>query len=114
MRTKKTDLIMQNKVFLWLGALTGALLTIPYMAMTFQWVKPDPSNPLDQGVSWTLLDFIVMGMLIFGAGSLFIAIARIVPSKYRLLIGLLVLGGFLTLWAHLAVGIVDTWPLAGS
>lgn len=84
------------------------------LAMNFQWVKPDPNNPLDQGVNWTFGDFIIMGVLIFGMGSLFIAIARTTPKKYRMLIGFGILAAFLLMWVHLAVGIVDTWPLAGS
>lgn len=91
MATKNKDLIMQNKVFGWLAVATAAVLTIPYMAMQFNWVKPDPDNPLDQGINWELGDFIVMGVLLFGAGTLFIAVARIAPRKYRLLIALTVI-----------------------
>jgi hypothetical protein len=111
---KSKDIIMQNKVFLWIAALTGVILSIPYLAMQFNWVKPDPTNPADMGVNWTLLDFVVMGVLIFGMSSLFVGVARVTPAKYRVLIGLAVLAAFLAIWAHLAVGIVDTWPLAGS
>jgi hypothetical protein len=110
----KNDIIMQNKVFLWIAAATAAILTLPLLAMQFNWVKPDPSNPNDRGVDWSLGDFVVMGILIFGAASLFVAIARITPAKYRLLIAIAVLVAFLLIWAHLAVGIVDSWPFAGS
>jgi hypothetical protein len=82
--------------------------------MTFNWVKPDPNNPADRGADWKLGDFVVMGVLLFGAASLFVYLARVTPRKYRLLVAFVVLGVFLLLWAHLAVGIVDTWPLAGS
>jgi hypothetical protein len=108
------DIIMQNKIFLWIAVATALILSIPYLAMQLNWVKPDPTNPADQGVSWTLSDFIVMGVLIFGAGTLFVAIARITPRKYRLFVGLAVLAALLLTWVHLAVGIVDTWPFAGS
>lgn len=114
METKNTDIIKQNKIFLWLALGTVIILSIPLMAMKFNWVKPDPSNPNDMGVNWTLLDFIVMGILIFGAGSLFVAVARVTPRKYRLLVGIVILLVFLLTWAHLAVGLVDSWPLAGS
>ncbi len=110
----KNDVIMQNKIFLWSALGTAVLLSIPYLAMQFSLVKPDPSNPNDIGVNWGIGDFIVMGILIFGAASLFVGIARITPQKYRLLIGFAILAAFLLLWAHLAVGIVDSWPFAGS
>lgn len=114
MASNKKDIIMQNRVFGWLALATAVILSIPLMAMTFQWVKPNPSNPLDQGVNWGLGDFVIMGILIFGAGSLFISIARISPRKYRMLIAFAVLAALLLTWTHLAVGIVDNWPLAGS
>ncbi len=105
---------MQNKVFAIIAMGTAALLTIPYLAMRYNWVKPDPNNPADMGVFWTLGDFVIMGVMIFGAGTFFVAVARVVPNKYRLLVGFIVLAIFLTAWVHLAAGIVDTWPLAGS
>lgn len=114
MKTNTNDLIRQNKIFLWIAVGTAVILSIPYMAMQFDWVKPDPSNPNDVGVQWSLLDFVIMGVLIFGAGTLFVAIARVTPPKYRLLVGLAVLAAFLLIWAHLAVGIVDSLPFAGS
>jgi hypothetical protein len=111
---KNKDIVMQNKIFLILAALTGTLLSIPYLVMQLNLVKPDSTNPADMGVNWTLLDFMVMGVLIFGMGSLFIGVARVTPRKYRVLIALAVLAAFLIIWAHLAVGLVDSWPLAGS
>lgn len=110
----KKDIVMQNKIFAWIAAGTLALLSIPYLGMKLQLVKPDPSNPADMGINWTLFDFLVMGVLLFGAGSIFVLVARATPRKYRLLVGLAVLGIFFVTWVHLAVGIVDTWPFAGS
>lgn len=103
MKTKSTDIIMQNKVFGWIGLATALILSIPLVAMQFT-----------REVDWKLGDFTVMGILLFGAGSLFIVIARATPRKYRALIGIAVLAAVLITWIHLAVGIVDTWPLAGS
>lgn len=114
MTAKNKGIIAQNKVFLWIAAGTAAILMLPYLAMQFNWVKPDPNNPLDRGVDWSVGDFIVMGALLFGAGSLFVFIARATPHKYRLLVGLVILALFFLTWVHLAVGIVDSWPLAGS
>lgn len=114
MSRKNKDIIMQNKIFAYLALATGAILSIPLMAMKFQWLKPDPANPADQGVNWELSDFVVMGVLLFGAGSLFVLLARVAPQKYRMLIACAVLATLLITWIHLAVGIVDSWPLAGS
>jgi hypothetical protein len=69
MRSKSKEILAQNKVFGYLAAGTAAILSLLYLAMTFDWVKPDPNNPRDRGVDWNLADFIVMGALLFGAGS---------------------------------------------
>jgi hypothetical protein len=105
MSTKNKDIIMQNKVFGWIAVITAAILSIPLMAMKFQWVKPDPTNPADQGVSWTLSDFIIIGVLLFGASSLFVLVARVTPKKYRTLIAVAFVIAILYIWAELAVGI---------
>ncbi len=106
--TKSKDLIMNNKVFLWIAAGTAVILSLPYLAMQFDLVKPNPSNPLDQGVNWTISDFIVMGMLLFGMGSLFVFTARRVPKKYRIFTGIAFVFLLLYIWAELAVGIFTT------
>jgi hypothetical protein len=103
MKTKNTDIIMQNKIFLWIAAATGVILSIPLVAMQFT-----------SDVDWDSTDFIIMGTLLFGIGFLFVQVARITPRKYRMLIGLGFLAGLFLIWAHLAVGIIDSWPLAGS
>lgn len=103
MKAKNKDLIMHNQVFTWIALATGIVLSIPLVAMQFT-----------SEVDWTLFDFVVGGALLFGAGSQFVMIARSTPRKYRMVVGLAVLIAALLLYVHLAVGIVDTWPLAGS
>lgn len=98
----KSDIIMDNKVFIVLALGTGLILSLPAIAMQFT-----------SEVDWSLFDFIVMGTLLFGMGSIFILAARKF-SKHRLIVGLIVIGTLLVTWIHLAVGIVDTWPFAGS
>lgn len=98
MKTTKNDLIMQNKIFIWIGIATGVILMIPLIAMQFT-----------SEVNWNLADFIVMGLLLLGFGSTFVAVARLAPRKYRLLISLLFIGALLWLWAELAVGIFTNW-----
>ena len=103
MKTKNTDIILQNKIFLWIVLATGIILSIPLIAMQF-------TNEVD----WKLADFTVMGVLLFGTGFLFVHVARVTPRKYRTLIGIAFVLALLLTWVHLAVGIVDSWPLAGS
>lgn len=103
MKTKNKDLIQENKVFVWIAVATGFILSIPLIM----------SN-LSDDWDWSFPDFIAIGILIFGMGSLFIFISRITPRKYRSLIGLGILILLFLAWVHLAVGIVDSWPFAGS
>lgn len=103
MKTKRTDIIMQNKVFGWIALATGIMLSLPLIAMQFT-----------REVDWKLADFIIMGTLLFGTGFLFVHVARVTPHKYRVLIGLGFLAVLLLTWVHLAVGIIDTAPFAGS
>jgi hypothetical protein len=103
MKKMNTDLIMQNAIFSWIALATGLILSVPLIAMQFT-----------SEVDWKLGDFTIIGILLFGAGSLFVVIARATPRKYRTLVGLAILAAVLLTWVHLAVGIVDSWPLAGS
>ncbi|MFM6987973.1 MAG: hypothetical protein ACKOXG_04810 [Arenimonas sp.] len=91
-------LLFGNRVFAWLAMATGVLLLIPLIAMQFT-----------AEVDWDATDFIVMGGLIFTAGSVFVLIARQVKEKHRLPAALLVAAGFLYVWAELAVGIFTDW-----
>jgi hypothetical protein len=93
MNEKKIDIITQNKIFIWIALVTVFILMIPFTAMQF-------SNE----VVWTLSDFLTAGVLLFGAGSLFVLTARRI-RKYRFVIGVLFLTALLYVWAELAVGI---------
>jgi hypothetical protein len=75
---------------------TGAILLIPLVAMQFT-----------HEVNWTLSDFLVMGVLLFGAGLTFVLIARMGDSTpYRLAVGVAVGAGLLLIWGNLAVGFI--------
>lgn len=78
-----------------LGAI--AILLVPLIAMQFT-----------DEVKWTFADFNTMGLLLFGTGSAFVFIARVVPRKYRLLIALVFMLLLIWLWAELAVGVFTT------
>ena len=74
---------------------TGLLLLIPLAAMFFT-----------REVNWGVMDFVMAGTLLFGAGCAFLFIAsRTANVKYRLAGGAGLLVVLSTIWAHLAVGI---------
>jgi hypothetical protein len=98
MQKNTNDKIMKNGVFGQIALMTFLLLLVPLLAIQF-----------NTGIDWTLLDFVVMGLLLFSVGSLFVVIARRTSKKHRLLVaagcGIL----FFYLWIELAVGIFFTW-----
>lgn len=102
MKAKKNDIIMQNRIFIWIGIATAAILSIPLIAMQFT-----------SEVDWGLADFIAIGILLFGSAFLFVHVARVTPRKYRVLIGTAFVFAVFCIWAELAVGVFGT-PFAGS
>ena len=79
-------------LFLWGGA--ALLLSVPFVAMRFT-----------SEVNWTAADFIVMGTLLAVACGLIELAARLGTSiAYKLGVIAAVGGGFLIVWANLAVG----------
>ena len=97
MKTKNTDILMQNKVIVWIALATGLLLLIPLIAMQFT-----------SDVAWSLLDFVTAGALLFGTGLLFVLAARKMP-RHRVAIAIVLAVALLYIWAELAVGILTTW-----
>ena len=101
-----TDIMVINKqnnrlVTILMGAF--ALLLVPLVAMA-----------LTNEVDWNILDFLVAGALLGGAGLTLEFILRKIPTKRSRL--LLIIGLFLLLtllWAEMAVGIFGTL-IAGS
>jgi hypothetical protein len=82
---------------------TGAILLIPLVAMRFT-----------REVNWTAFDFLAAGLLLAGAGSLYVLMSRKLrtPMQRRAVGGDLLLT-LMLLWAELAVGIFGS-PIAGS
>jgi hypothetical protein len=79
------------------------LLLVPLIAMQFS-----------SGVNWTLLDFVVGGALLFGAGlSCELVMRKVKATGQRIFIIAIVLAAFFLIWAELAVGLFGT-PFAGS
>jgi hypothetical protein len=100
---KKFDFkIIENKKLKFILLFITFLLLIPLIAMQFT-----------NEVNWTLCDFVVAGILLFGTGIIFNLVVRKIKNiKYRIVIGVALLIVLLLIWAELAVGILDT-PLSG-
>ncbi|MFO7720278.1 MAG: hypothetical protein R6W85_07545 [Gillisia sp.] len=94
---------MKNKRLKWILLAVVLLLLIPFKAMQ-----------LTDKVNWTLLDFVVAGILLLGTGLLVELVIRKVTNKNYQIAAIVVLFAVLFLvWAELAVGIFGT-PFAGS
>lgn len=104
MKSKNTNIVVQNKDIASVFAVTAGILMLPLIGMQ-----------LSSNVDWSAFDFLVMGALISGTGLLIVLVARKVKNPtHRVALMLALLGALFLTWVHLAVGIVDTWPLAGS
>jgi dipeptide/tripeptide permease len=89
MQHKRVKVILLSIVF---------LLFIPLIAMLFT-----------DEVKWSLADFIVAAVLLFGTGLLCELILRKVRSKkQRIILCFIILALLLLTWAELAVGIFGT------
>lgn len=94
MNPGNNDVIFQKSVFAWIAFATGLILMIPLIASQFT-----------DEVNWDSADFIVMGILLFSAGSLFVLVSRRLPRRSRVVTGIMIAAAFLYLWAELAVGV---------
>ena len=71
------------------------LLILPLVAMQFT-----------DEVNWTLIDFIVAGVLLYATGILIdLIIRKIKPRKYRITVLIVLILAFFLIWTELAVGI---------
>lgn len=97
------NVIMKNKRLILILAIVVTILLIPLIAMQFT-----------DEVNWNLLDFVVAGALLLGAGLMYeFVIRKINTSTYRIAAFIVLLVVFLLVWAELAVGIFGT-ALAGQ
>lgn len=93
----------QNKrlIAILLGA--ALILSIPLVAMQFT-----------DEVKWGLLDFTIMGVLLFGTGLMCELVLRFVQkAEYRIVLCGAILVALFLVWAELAVGLFGT-RFAGS
>ncbi|HET8883859.1 MAG TPA: hypothetical protein VFM68_00105 [Candidatus Saccharimonadales bacterium] len=114
MATKDTSKGLESKNIIRVVVGTLLLLSVPLMAMVFNWPMYDPGNPVPERLNWSPFDFIVMGILLLITGFAFELLAkRFQNTAERIIVAVIVVGLFFLIWAELAVGIFGT-PLAGS
>lgn len=91
----------QNSISTSLGVValvTTVLLAIPLVAMIFT-----------DEVNWSLSDFLLAGILLFGIGAMYVFISRQSHNiMYRIAAGLTLLSALFLIWANLAVGIIGS------
>lgn len=76
-----------------LALITGFLLLIPLVAMQFT-----------DEVAWTLSDFVVAGILLFGTGLTYKLVTRKSDETvYRVAVGLALATGFFLIWAAVII-----------
>ena len=80
--------------FKYVAAATLGLLLIPFIASL---VTPE--------VNWSVMDFVIMGSLIFITGSTLLITFRYIKRPARFITAGLGLCAFLYLWVELAVGV---------
>ena len=91
-----TNIITPNKNILRIVVVTALILLIPLVAMQF-------SND----VNWGIEDFVMMSILLMGAGLAFdFTMRKTAHLTHRAVIGGGLLIAFLLVWAQLAVGII--------
>lgn len=96
-------MIMKNKRLKFILLSVVFLLLIPLIAMQFT-----------DEVNWTLLDFVVAGVLLFGTGFIIdLVIRKIKNVEYRIAFVIVIILALLLIWAELAVGLFGT-PFSGS
>jgi len=93
-----TTFISQNKNIARIALATGLLLLVPLIAMQFT-----------DEVNWTLGDFFVAGVLLFGSGLTYELFTRKKTDvAYRAAVGVAVFTSLLLVWVNLAVGIIGS------
>jgi hypothetical protein len=83
---------------------TVLILSVPLVAMQFT-----------DAVKWSVIDFIIMAILIFGTGFSYVLLTRLSSNiVHRAAVGLAIGSTFLLIWANLAVGLIGSGPNAAN
>ncbi len=94
---------MKNKRLIIILSTIPILLLIPFIIMQFT-----------DNITWTILDFIIMGILLLLTGLLCeLVLRKVTKINHRIILCISIVAIFLIVWAELAVGIFGT-VFAGS
>jgi len=95
--------MLQKSRLFYIISSAALLLSIPLIAMQFT-----------QEVNWTLFDFSIAAILLFGTGiTIELVLRKFNPLKTRLFICAILLALLALIWIELAVGIFGS-PFAGN
>lgn len=94
MSIRTNNMNLRKNGFLWVATLTVVVLLIPLILMQFT-----------DEVNWAIGDFVVMGCILSGMGSLLVLVSRRVHQNYKVAVASLIVASAVYLWAELAVGI---------
>ena len=98
MKTKSTNIIMQNKNIILIALAVAFILLLPLFAMQ-----------ITDEVAWDLADFAIAGALLFGTGVAYELLARKAGIiAYRAAVGVALAAALLLVWMNLAVGIIGS------
>lgn len=93
----KTE-ITYYKLILGPAVVTGVLLLIPLFGMQFS-----------AEVEWTLGDFVIAGMLLFGTGCLYkFTTIKYSNFQYKMAVAFALFSGLFLIWVNLAVGLIGS------
>jgi hypothetical protein len=95
MKAKDSDIIIHNRNVAYIALATLVVLLVPMVAMQFT-----------DEVNWTISDFIVAGLLLFGTGLAYELSTRNVKNIWkRIAIGAALFLALIFIWAELSVGV---------
>lgn len=87
-----------TQAFTYPAIATGLLLLIPFIAMKFS-----------EDMVWTLSDFILAGIMIFGTGLTYTLVTRKSEEiVYRVAVGFALFTGLFLIWSNIAVGLIGS------
>lgn len=82
---------------------------LPFLALQFDWLVPDPGSSSPERVGWSMFDFAFAGVMLVGTGLLFQLAARKAPDiEYRAAVILALAAAFFLIWVTGAVGIIGS------
>lgn len=89
---------MKKKNILIIAVVTASILMIPFIAMQFT-----------DEVNWSVFDFIIMGILLFGTGLMYEFVSsRSENILYKIAVSIAVITGLLLIWINMAVGVIGS------